>query len=167
MSTPPSLGHAEYAKAKGSDRIQVNNVLSAACVAILSILLSVSDARLSTWVIAQLAVAVPCLVTSSLAYAKMIYRPDSEFGVWDTLAWATHSLGYLLVLNSVALLAYVNYHGGAAAILLVATVILFVTYSLIDILLKRSRLWEKTWKLLAYLALLFAGSVLPMAAGWV
>jgi hypothetical protein len=128
--------------------------------------LSVADARLSTWVISQLAVAVPCLVTSSLAYAKLIYRPANEFGAWDTLAWATHSLGYLLVLNSVALLAYVNNHGGAAAIFLVGTVILFVAYSAIDIALKRARLWEKLWKLLAYLALLFAGSVLPMMVGW-
>jgi hypothetical protein len=167
MSAQQSLGHTEYAKAKGSDRIQINNVLSAACIGILSILLSVADARLSIWVIAQLAVAVPCLVTSSLAYAKMIYRPESEFGVWDTLAWATHSLGYLLVLNAVALLAYVNNHGGAAVIFLVATVVLFVAYSLIDILLKRSRLWEKLWKLLAYLALLFVGAVLPIVAGWV
>jgi small-conductance mechanosensitive channel len=159
--------HAEYAKAKGSDRIQVNNILSAVCIGVLSVLLTVSPARVGTWVLGQLAIAVPCLITSSLAYSKTAYRPESEYRTWDFLAWITHSVGYLFVLNSVALLAYASNYAVAAWLFIGAAATLFVVYSVIDIALKGRRLKEKVLKLAFYLVLLFVGSVLPILFGLV
>ncbi len=156
------IDHLEYAKAKGSDRIQVNNVLSAVCIGILSVLLSLSSENLGTWVLGQLAIAIPCLITSSLAYSKTAYRSLNEYKTWDILAWLTHSIGYLLVVNSVALLAYANNHSLTYGLFIGATAILFVAYSIIDITLKKKRLKEKLIKLTFYLALLFGGSVLPI-----
>ena len=65
---------------KGSNRIQVNNILSAVCLAALSVLLAQSDKEFSPWIIGQLGVAIPFLVTSSLAYAKLCYRTGGEVG---------------------------------------------------------------------------------------
>src|SRR2546427_12711804 len=88
----------DYRSKKGSDRIQINNILCAVCVAALSVLLGLSRDKLSSWAIGQLALAIPLLVTSSLAYAKVGYRHSDESRRWDTLVWLGHSLGYAAVL---------------------------------------------------------------------
>ena len=153
---------------KGSNRIQVNNILSAVCLAALSVLLAQSDKEFSPWIIGQLGVAIPFLVTSSLAYAKLCYRTGGEVNVWDALGWFTHSVGYIMILNATALLLFLRKQYTVLAwLFLAATVAVFVLYSLLDILVKRSRFLEKTWKLVFYLLSLFAGSALPILAGWV
>src|ERR1700738_3677702 len=84
----------ERFRIRGSDRIQINNLLTAVSITVLSVLLSISKPGLSGWIIIQLAITIPCLVTSSLAYAKMCYRGADEYHIWDNLGWMTHSLGY-------------------------------------------------------------------------
>ncbi len=69
----------ERLKMRGSDRIQINNFLGAISIAILSVLLSLSKPGTFGWIFAQLAVAVPCFITSSLAYTKMTYRGNDEY----------------------------------------------------------------------------------------
>jgi hypothetical protein len=153
---------------KGSNRIQVNNILSAVCLAALSVLLAQSDKVFSPWIIGQLGIAIPFLVTSSLAYAKLCYRTGGEVKVWDVLGWFTHSVGYIMILNATALLLFLRKDYQLIAwLFLGATVSVFVLYSLLDILAKRSRFLEKSWKLLFYLLSIFAGSALPILAGWV
>src|SRR6266849_5270071 len=153
---------------KGSNRIQVNNILSAVCLAALSVLLAQSDKNFSPWIIGQLGIAIPFLVTSSLAYAKLCYRTGGEVKVWDVLGWFTHSVGYIMILNATALLLFLRKQYTVLAwLFLGATVSVFVLYSVLDIIAKRSRFLEKTWKLVFYLLSIFAGSALPILAGWV
>jgi hypothetical protein len=154
-------------RTKGSDRIQINNILAAACIAVLSVLLGLSGQRFSNWMILQLAAATPLLVTSSLAYAKLCYRSLDEFPIWDNLGWVTLSLGYNLLLNALVIMLYTSGYWAASWWFVGAIVVLFVSYSTLDILASRKRLVEKLWKLGFYLVLLFCGSVLPMVAGWV
>ena len=97
---------ANYRSKKGSDRIQINNILCAVCVAALSLLLGLSRDKLSEWTIGQLAVAIPLLVTSSLCYAKVGYRSTDEAATWDTLGWLGHSVGYAAVLNATGTMLY-------------------------------------------------------------
>lgn len=153
-------------RTKGSDRIQINNILGAAAIAILSVLLGLSGQRLPAWMLFQLATATPLFVTSSLAYAKVGYRPESEYAVWDALGWATMSVGYIMLLNSLMLMLYASTHRAVSWWFLGATVLLFASYSGLDVIVNRKRLGEKAWKLAFYLALLFCGSVLPILAGW-
>jgi hypothetical protein len=91
---------------KGTDRIQIINILAAACITILSVLLGLSGQRFSDWMIAQLSVATPLLVTSSLAYAKLGYRDENEYPIWDGLGWATLSMGYIMTLNALAIMLH-------------------------------------------------------------
>ena len=157
----------DLSRAKGSDRIQINNILAAACVTILSVLLGLSGQQFSTWIVVQLAAATPLLVTSSLAYAKLSYRDAKEYYLWDNLAWITLSLGYIMLLNSLAVMLYTTKHSVASWCFIGVTVSLFLVYSALDVVAKRQRLKEKTWKLGVYLALIFFGSVLPILVGWV
>ena len=158
---------ADLVRAKGSDRIQINNILAAASVTILSVLLGLAGQRFSGWMLLQLAAATPLLVTSSLAYAKITYRDMREYSLWDNLGWATLSLGYIMLLNALAIMLF---SGGYAAVswwFVGATAALFATYSIVDVAANKKRLKEKAWKLAAYLGLMFLGSVLPMLVGWV
>ena len=156
----------DLVRTKGSDRIQINNILAAAAIAILSVLLATSGQRFSGWMVLQLAAATPLLVTSSLAYAKICYRDLKEYPIWDNLGWTTLSLGYMMILNAMAIMLHSSPYRALSWWFLGAIVLLFVTYSVLDILASRKRLKEKLWKLGFYLALMFFGSVLPMVAGW-
>jgi hypothetical protein len=153
-------------RVKGSDRIQINNILAAACVAILSVLLGLGGQQFSGWMVVQLAVATPLLVTSSLAYAKVSYRHIDEYPIWDSLGWVTLSLGYIMLLNSLAIMLYRSDYAAASGWFIGCTVLLFLAYSVLDVIAARRRLVEKAWKLAFYLALIGCGSVLPMLAGW-
>jgi hypothetical protein len=151
---------------KGENRIQINNLLSAICLASLSVLLGTGE-QVTPWVIGQLALAIPLLVSSSLAYAKLCYRPyEGEWWSWDTLGWFTHSGGYLMVLNATFLLMARKGYVETAYLFLGVSVVTFVLYSFVDAALKPRRWFEKTWKLLLHVAALFAGSLLPLLAGW-
>ena len=153
-------------RTKGSDRIQINNILAAACVAILSVLLGLSGERFSTWMVLQLAAATPLLVTSSLAYAKICYRDMREYAIWDNLGWVTLSLGYTMLLNSLSIMLHTSSYSSVSWWFVGTAALLFTVYSALDIAANKKRLKEKAWKLGFYLALLFCGAVLPMLAGW-
>jgi hypothetical protein len=157
----------ELSRVKGSDRIQINNILAAACVTILSVLLGLSGVQFSAWMVVQLALATPLLVTSSLAYAKTGYRDAREYHVWDSLGWATLSLGYVMLLNALAIMLYTTNYSAASWWFIGVTILLFVVYSVLDVRASKKRLKEKSWKLGFYLALMFLGAILPMLAGWV
>ncbi|HEY6047242.1 MAG TPA: hypothetical protein VIU65_11610 [Pyrinomonadaceae bacterium] len=157
----------EIRSKKGSDRIQINNILCAVCVAALSVLLGISVGEHSSWTIGQLAVAIPFLVTSSLSYAKVAYRKSHEATRWDTLGWIGHSVGYTAILNATGILLYDRGFERVAWIFLGVVVSLFLTYSILDVHAKRKRFKEKLLKLLFYFALILIGLVLPIVAGWV
>ena len=160
-------GVEDVRRAKGSDRIQINNILAAVCIAILSVLLGLSGKKFSNWMVIQLAAATPLLVTSSLAYAKIGYRDPRECPIWDGLGWATLSLGYIMLLNALAIMLYTSSYATVSWWFLGITVLLFVAYSMLDVKANKKNLREKGWKLGFYLALMFLGAVLPMLVGWV
>lgn len=97
----------------------------------------------------------------------MGYRPESEYSVWDAMGWATMSVGYIMLLNSLMLMLYASTHRAVSWWFLGATVLLFVSYSGLDVIVNRKRLGEKAWKLAFYLALMSCGPVLPIVARWV
>ncbi len=152
-------------KIRGSDRIQINNFLGAISIAILSVILSLSKSGTSGWIFAQLAVAIPCFITSSLAYTKMSYRGDDEYHIWDNLGWVTHTLGYILILNALTIMLYQRSSFIAWGFIGV-TILLFLIYSGLDIIAKKRRLKEKGLKLSFYILLIFIGAILPILMGW-
>jgi hypothetical protein len=156
----------ELIRTKGSDRIEINNILAATSIAILCVLLGLSGRQFSNWMIIQLAAATPTLVTSSLAYAKVSYRDLEEYSIWDRLGWVTLSLGYIMVLNAMTIILYTSGYPVASWWFVSATVLLYALYTVLDVRADRKRLKEKGWKLGFYLALMFLGAGLPMLAGW-
>jgi len=119
-----------------------------------------------SWMVIQLAVATPMLVTSSLAYAKIGYRDMKEYDTWDNLGWVTLSLGYVMLLNAVAIFLHTTTYTAASWWFILIAVSLFVVYSVLDVRASRKRLREKAWKLVFYLVVMFFGAALPILAGW-
>jgi hypothetical protein len=111
--------------------------------------------------VGQLAMAVPLFVTSSLAYSKVCYR-IGEHRIWDPLGWFTHSIGYIMILNAMTILIYRSNYHSVAWLFAAVVIFLFFVYSAMDVIAKRRRLFEKVFKLLFYLLLLFLGSILPI-----
>jgi hypothetical protein len=119
-------------RGKGSDRIQINNLLAAASITILSVLLGLSGKKFSDWMVIQLATATPLLVTSSLAYAKTGYRDSREYPIWDYLGWTTLSLGYIILLNALAIMLYTSNYPVASWWFVGTTILLFVVFRFVD-----------------------------------
>ncbi|MBM3711849.1 MAG: hypothetical protein FJW56_00195 [Actinobacteria bacterium] len=152
----------EAGKIKGSERIQINNLLAAISMAILVLIIGLEKIQFSPWAITQLSFSIPLLVTSSLAYSKSAYRENSEYFMWDRLGWFAHTLGYSMILNSIFLILYFNFDHFVALMFLSITIVLHILYSVIDYLLKKSRLLEKSTKLFFYVLIFFLGSILPV-----
>lgn len=163
MIEAEKLEFRDYSKIKGSDRIQINNLLVAICVPTLTIVISLGDQILNEASIIQLSLAIPCLVSSSLAYAKICYRQEREFIIWDKLGWILHSLGYIMIINSTALTLYFNEHIFTAWLLISITIVFFITFSVVDISLKAQRKKEKIIKLTFYLLILAIGFLIPIS----
>lgn len=165
MSIANTSVKEERLRALSDNRIQINSVLSGLCVAVLTVLLALPDAKLGNWVVGQLASAVPILVTSSLAYAKLKYRDEDEMAMWNTFGWLTHSVGYIMILNAMVIMLYQNGYPSMAWILLSLIIILFAAYSILDVIAKRKRLLEKGFKALFYIFVLLGGTVTPLLLG--
>lgn len=157
-----SIPYHEFLKAKGADRIQINNLLGAISLGAVSFLVGVSSGRINPWILGQMAIAVPCLVASSLAYSKIVYRPSKETHVWDTFGWLTHSIGYIFLLNSIALMIRAAGYFELSLGFIAVTIFLFVLYSALDVFLGFHRLREKVFKLVFYLLFIVSGSLFPV-----
>ncbi len=152
----------EFAKIKGSQRIQINSILSAMAVGVIAIMISNGTAqKISDWIIIQLSAPIPLLITSSLFFSKTSYRHKREYPYWNVAAGITHSLGYFSIINAVVLVLFFGGYETAAWVMLVMVLVLIFLYSLIDYLLNKKRIAEKLVKLLIYFAIIFVGTA-PM-----
>lgn len=159
----------KFGLTKGSVRIQINNVLSAICIAMVSILVGAkTHPLLLNTILSYLASAIPMLVTSSLLYSKICYRPSSEYKYWNGWAWTTHTLGYFLLIDSIFLLLFTQGFTLPSLMLLIVTSLLILVYSIMDVVAgtktKTSfdRFAEKTVKLGFYLLIIFLGALGPL-----
>lgn len=154
-------------RTKSSDRIQINNILAAASITILSLLLGISNQARSPWIVVQLAMAIPLLVTSSMSYAKLNYRPQKEFKIWDYLGWCTLSVGYVMMLNALGLMLYISGYYLPSIWFLIVTIACFTVYSGLDAAVNKKRVKEKVFKFTVYMFIIFGGAIFPIFAGLV
>lgn len=154
-------------RAKGSDRIQINNLLSAICIGVLTVLLSLSQNIISEWVLVQISCAIPALIISSLSYAKISYRNLKEIKKWDYFGWGLHIFGYLMIINSLLLLLYQKSEFICFWIFLIFTYTIYLVYSVLDIINNIQNFKEKIIKICFFSLFLFSGSILPILEKWI
>lgn len=148
------------AREKGDVRININNLVATVTLGVLCLLIGSNSDR-SSWSLAQLAIAAPCLLMSSLAYSKLRYRKFAEYETWDRFGWVTHSIGYVATLNAIAVMLHEAGHAPVAAIFMGTAIVLFVVYSALDAKEGSHRRREKSLKLAFYLLLVAGGYLIP------
>lgn len=159
----------EFSKTKGSERIQINNILSAITIAVLTILAQNQDSNsYYTIILSELSAAIPILILSSLAYSKICYRSHNEYIYWNGSGWLTHTIGYFLLIDGIFLLLYSHSFIVPAKTLLITTLVLIIIYSILDIVtspdksVRIERTKEKAIKLTIYLLILLLGAIFPI-----
>lgn len=145
-------------KVKGSDRIQINNILAATCIGVLSVYLGTASDSINFIVVAQLAIAIPFLATSSLAYAKICYRGKEEYNVWNRLGWFCHSIGYICIINTIYQTLVFKKLQNIAHLFLTVFILLLIAYSVLDVILEINRWKEKVVKIIIYFVLIICGT---------
>ena len=120
---------------KGEQKIQINAHLTAVCLLGAGYLFSTihSDSPIVTIIICQILCPIPLLITSSMAYLKLIISTTQNRTLYDILAWFTHSLAYGMILNSLTLIAVYKGFILTAQIFFVSYNVLYIIYSLVNI----------------------------------
>jgi hypothetical protein len=88
---------------KAASRVQITSFMMANLFVILTLIWTLSPEKFSKAIIYQLVFAIPLLFVSSLAYAKIGYWKD--IADWDRFAWVTNTLGNIMVINVLGLMA--------------------------------------------------------------
>lgn len=164
MSDELAIHSTEISKRKSDARIQINNILSAVCLAVFVFFLTPSSKegeRTPEILLLQLVLTVPFLISSSLFCSKHAYSDGDAWRAWDFWGWFTHTVGYAFVLNSLALILWFRGFASIAAIFLAVVVALFLLHFFVSVIVSR-RPMKRFFNLTLNLALLALGSVVPI-----
>jgi hypothetical protein len=100
---------------------------------------------------------VPLLYVSSLAYSKIGYWKETY--EWDALGWFTNTLGNLFVINAIGLLA-LQFSHTLSYIYFSLFCLLMIVYTFINIRQNKKIFYEKVFKLIFLLVVVFFGGIL-------
>lgn len=146
---------------KAAAKININNILMAACLAVLTILWSFSPERAHPAALAQLVFAIPLLYVSSIAYTKIAYRDEVKW--WDYLGWFTSTTATAGILNVFGILVHTLGYGAMALAYYLLTWALLLVYTLINMRYHPHAIGIKLFKFFYFVALQFAfGLLVPL-----
>lgn len=158
-------GRASLSRDKGDDRININNLISTVNLGIVAFMVSGDRGTISPCALSELAIALPFLLTSSLAYSKLRYRRLAEYPYWDRFGWFTHSVGYVATLDAIGVMLHHAGHPMIAWLFIGIVISLFLCYSAMDATISPRRTREKARKLGLYFFLIVLGYVVPIVLG--
>jgi uncharacterized membrane protein (DUF485 family) len=138
-------------EAKASARILTNSMLVAIVIATLSLFIAFKPELLlqNSLMAAQLVIAIPMLITSTLSYSKVGYR--RRIDIWDALGWMTFIIGYAFVMNVVGILASVYASMAISLAFFVTGWILTAVYSYASIYYEKVTIRERLTKDLMFI----------------
>ena len=144
---------------KASTRIALNRTLIAIAIGVFFLTINLREALLFQKILLlQLVLAVPLLLTSTLAYSKIGYREQIER--WNTLGWMTFIFGYAFLLNVIGILIGNIIGVMTAIIFFVSSWILSLIYSFVDISYDNSVIKERLIKDALFISIQFVLGVL-------
>jgi len=116
---------------KAAAKIQINNILMASCLAILTILWGIGDRPQDQGLLAQLVLSVPLLYVSSIAYTKIAYREEVKW--WDRLGWFSGTTATIAILNAFGIMTSSAGYPSIAVIYFLLTWALLFVYTCINL----------------------------------
>lgn len=129
-----------------SSRLMINTRLLGVAITIFVLIVTLkseilTDNKIITY---ELVLAIPFLLTSSLARSKLGYssRPEK----WNFLGWITYIIGYALLLNVIGIIVALYLDLNLAILFFVISWILSIVYSTIEVSYKKEKLKERIFK---------------------
>ena len=142
---------------KSVNKVTINSFMMGSLFFVLTLIITLGSNRFSSAIIFQLFLAVPLLYVSSLAYSKIGYWKETY--EWDALGWFTYTIGNLFVINAIGLLA-LKFSHVLAQIYFSLFCCLMILYTVINIRQNKKILYEKIFKLIFLLVIVFLGGIL-------
>jgi hypothetical protein len=142
---------------KSANKVTINSFMMGSLFFVLTLIITLGQNRFSHAIIFQLFLAVPLLYVSSLAYSKIGYWKETY--EWDALGWFTNTLGNLFVINAIGLLS-LQFSHILTYIYFSLFCLLMVVYTFINIRQNKKIFYEKMFKLIFLLIVIFLGGVL-------
>jgi len=110
----------------------------------------------------QLVLAIPLLLTSTMANSKLAYtRHETQ---WENLAWATFIFGYGFLLNVVGILMALLIGVLPASIFFLVIIFLTFLYSAVEISYNRNIISRRLTRDMIFILVLFVFGILPIFA---
>jgi len=129
-----------------SSRLMINTRLIGVAITIFVLIITLrseilTENKIITY---ELVLAIPFLLSSSLARSKLGY--SSHPMKWNWLGWITYIIGYALLLNVVGIIVAFYLDVNLSILFFIVNWILCIVYSLIEISYKKERLKERLFK---------------------
>jgi len=142
---------------KSANKVTINSLMMGSLFFILTLIITLDPNKFSPAIIFQLFLAVPMLYVSSLAYSKIGYWKETF--EWDALGWFTNTIGNLFVINAIGLLA-LKFSQTLSVLYFSLFCLLMIIYTFINIRQNKKILFEKIFKLVFLLVIVFFGGIL-------
>jgi len=141
---------------KSANKVTINSFMMGSLFFVLTLIITLDPSKFSKAIIFQLFLAIPLLYVSSLAYSKIGYYKETF--EWDALGWFTNTIGNLFVINAIGLLA-LKFSATLSHIYFFLFCLLMILYTIINIKQNRRILYEKIFKLIFLLIIIFFGGI--------
>lgn len=110
----------------------------------------------------QLVLAIPLLLTSTLANSKLTYTKHAP--KWETLGWSAFIFGYGFLINVVGILIFILVGVPFAMLFFAVNILLTFGYSAVEVSYNRKALARRLAKDLTFVLILFIFGMVPIAS---
>ncbi len=147
---------------KSNDRILMNTALIVVAFTAFALIVTLqSQILVANNILAmQLVLAIPLLLTSTLANSKLAYTRHEQH--WENLAWITFIFGYGFLLNVVGILIHLLIGIIPAAVFFGVNIFLTLAYSAVEVSYNRNSLSRRLIKDLVFILVLFVFGIVPI-----
>ncbi|MFX1236994.1 MAG: hypothetical protein ACFFAS_11710 [Promethearchaeota archaeon] len=117
----------EKNKIKSPLRVAITTMLIGVCFTAFTLIWAFDrDIKFNYLILSQLAIAIPFLINSTIAYTKLAYKAKNA-KKWNKFALITYTTGYSLIMNSIGIMIYL-------ANLFIIAVLYFITIWTLEII---------------------------------
>lgn len=147
--------------AKAKTRIDINMMLLSISFLLFTLIVTLNPSILSENIILtiELTLAIPLLITSSLARTKNISSVKKK--IWDNFGFITFILGYSMLINVIGIFLNSIINIQISMIFFGINILMALLYSSIDIIENKEKLSSRLYKDILFILILIFGGILP------
>ena len=151
----------EIMTAKARARIDINIALLSIGFLLFTLIVTIKPSILSNNIIlaAELTLAIPLLITSSLARTKLIDPLKRK--IWDNFGFITFILAYGMLINVIGIFLSFIVNIEISMIFFGVNILMALLYSTVEIIENKTRISSRFYKDAFFILILIFGGILP------